>query len=185
MIYRWPGFLAVVWFVSSHPFPPSSFSKLDRRHTGRLRKRDNLLTGRGKGVGEEPDHTTARKPSLNETFNTLWTRLCLDTFPVFRPTYWRWEVQVSPVLLAVSGSATTAILYFSPSFVLKENKKLKQWYIQEASRLFLSKQCFASGFGSAWCRIDFGRLDPDPGGQKWPLKVKMENHGKKFQVLKC
>jgi hypothetical protein len=42
MIYRGPG---------------------DRRHTGRLRKRDNLLTGEGaKGVGEEPNHTTAKKP---------------------------------------------------------------------------------------------------------------------------
>jgi hypothetical protein len=44
-------------------FPPSHVSKLDRRYTGRLRKRDNVLTGEGvKGVGEEPNHTTARKP---------------------------------------------------------------------------------------------------------------------------
>jgi hypothetical protein len=35
---------------------------LDRRHTGVLRKRDNLLTQEGKGVGEEPKHTTAKKP---------------------------------------------------------------------------------------------------------------------------
>jgi hypothetical protein len=40
---------------------------LDRRHTGRLRKRDNLLAG---GVGEEPDHTTARKTG-SKSFNTL------------------------------------------------------------------------------------------------------------------
>jgi hypothetical protein len=33
-----------------HP-PPSPSSKLDRRHAGRLRKRDNLLTGEGGGRG--------------------------------------------------------------------------------------------------------------------------------------
>ncbi len=40
--------------------PSPLSSKLDRRHTGRLRKRDNML--RGEGVGEEPNYTTARKP---------------------------------------------------------------------------------------------------------------------------
>jgi hypothetical protein len=42
----------------------SPVNKLDRRHTGRLRKRDSLLTGGGgnKGVGEEPNHPTMRKP---------------------------------------------------------------------------------------------------------------------------
>ncbi len=51
-IYRGSGFLAVLWFGSS-PIPPLlSRHKLGRRHTGRLRKRDNLLTGKGgKGVG--------------------------------------------------------------------------------------------------------------------------------------
>jgi hypothetical protein len=40
----------------------SFVSKLDWRHTGELRKRDNLLRYRGEEVGEEPIHTTARKP---------------------------------------------------------------------------------------------------------------------------
>ncbi len=32
------------------------------RHTGKLRKRDNVLTGKGmEGVGEELNHTTKRK----------------------------------------------------------------------------------------------------------------------------
>ncbi len=40
--------LAILWFGSSTtPPPPSPVSKLDRRHTGRPRKRDNLLTGEG------------------------------------------------------------------------------------------------------------------------------------------
>ncbi len=63
------AFSAVVWFGSSPTTLCSSSpdSKLDRRHTGRLRKRDNLLLGRG--VGEEPNHKTARNPgpSLNNS----------------------------------------------------------------------------------------------------------------------
>jgi hypothetical protein len=52
MIYRGPGFLAVVWFVSSPV---------------------ELSDGRGEeGVGEEPNRTTARKPAaLYKSLNTL------------------------------------------------------------------------------------------------------------------
>ncbi len=52
MIYRGPGFLAVVWFGSSHTPTPSSVAMLDRRHTGSLRKRD--------GRGGREDHTIGR-----------------------------------------------------------------------------------------------------------------------------
>jgi hypothetical protein len=76
MIYREPGFLAVVWFGSFPvPSPPSPVSKLDRRRTRRLRKRrkrDNLLREGREGVGEEPNHTTARNVILYISFNTLW-----------------------------------------------------------------------------------------------------------------
>jgi hypothetical protein len=52
----------------AHPLHPSPV----RRHTGSLRKRDNLLRGeREKGVGEETNHTTARKLVLYKLFNTL------------------------------------------------------------------------------------------------------------------
>ncbi len=48
MSYREPGFLPVVWIGSSPTLSvPSPISKLDWRHTLRLRKRDNLLTGGG------------------------------------------------------------------------------------------------------------------------------------------
>ncbi len=67
-ISKWGGecfiedqtFLAVVRFSSSPTPSPSrsSVSKLDGRYTGRLRKRDNLLTGEG----GEPNHRTARNP---------------------------------------------------------------------------------------------------------------------------
>jgi hypothetical protein len=44
------------------PPTPSLASKLEQRHTGRLRKKGNLLTEKGVlRVGEEPDHTTAGK----------------------------------------------------------------------------------------------------------------------------
>jgi hypothetical protein len=43
--------------------PPSPVSKLDWRHTGRLRRRDNtLLPGEGEGAGKEMNHSAARKP---------------------------------------------------------------------------------------------------------------------------
>jgi hypothetical protein len=47
MLYRGPGFLAVVRFVSTPPPSPLSLSKLGRQHTERQRKRDNLLTVEG------------------------------------------------------------------------------------------------------------------------------------------
>ncbi len=46
MLYRGPGFFAVVWFAWS-PTPLYPFLKLDRRCTGRPRKRDNLLQREG------------------------------------------------------------------------------------------------------------------------------------------
>jgi hypothetical protein len=54
MIYRGPGFFAVVLFDSSPPV-------LHVSSTGEDRKRDNLLTEEGGGVGEEPNHKSARK----------------------------------------------------------------------------------------------------------------------------
>ncbi len=61
MIYRVPGFIAVeLELLELAPPPPSPVSKLDRRNTGRLRKKDKLLTGEG-GVGEEPNHHTRRE----------------------------------------------------------------------------------------------------------------------------
>jgi hypothetical protein len=42
----------MIWLLPT-PSPLSPVSELDRRHTGRLRKRDNLLTGVGEGGGGE------------------------------------------------------------------------------------------------------------------------------------
>jgi hypothetical protein len=59
MIYRGPGFLAVVSLVSM----------LDRRHRGRLRKRDNVLPGEGGRSGRGAASYDRKKalPSYNHT----------------------------------------------------------------------------------------------------------------------
>jgi hypothetical protein len=58
--------------IGSSPtlYPPSPVCKLDRRHTGRLRMRDNLLT-RGRGWRRS---WIQRRESLDlcKTFTTLW-----------------------------------------------------------------------------------------------------------------
>ncbi len=67
----WVGAESIERFIEDHafspssglapppPLPPSLVSKLDWRHTGRPRKKDNLLIG-GEEVGDKPNHTTAK-----------------------------------------------------------------------------------------------------------------------------
>ncbi len=54
----------MIWLQTHPPAPPSPVSKLNRRHTEKSDKKRQLAAGRGmgKGVDEEPNHTTARKP---------------------------------------------------------------------------------------------------------------------------
>jgi hypothetical protein len=56
-----------------------------------------------------------------------------------------------------------------------------RWRLRFIIVYLLYVQCCGSGSGSVWIRIDF-RLDPDPGGQKWPAKKSEETQ---FHVLKC
>jgi hypothetical protein len=64
MIYRGPGFLAVVGFGSTPTPFPSPVSKLPLFLSLPMCRRSCLLTeeGGGEGVDVEPNHTTARKP---------------------------------------------------------------------------------------------------------------------------
>jgi hypothetical protein len=57
------------------PLPPSPPSPV-RRHTGRLRKRDNLLMGEGVRGGGETKSYESEKASLiiYKSVNTLWLR---------------------------------------------------------------------------------------------------------------
>ncbi len=68
-VYREQGFLALFWFGPS-PSSPSPISKLDRKHTGRLSKRDNLLTGEGWGA-ESYDREKAWS-SINQSLLSAW-----------------------------------------------------------------------------------------------------------------
>jgi hypothetical protein len=54
-----------------HPLPPSPVSKLSLFLSFPVWPR-----GRGGEVGEEPKHTTAIKPALYKSFNTLWAVGC-------------------------------------------------------------------------------------------------------------
>jgi hypothetical protein len=40
-----------------------------------------------------------------------------------------------------------------------------------------------NGSGSAWIRIDYGRLDPDPGEQKGPIKEREKEEMYRFAVM--
>jgi hypothetical protein len=58
----------MIWLLA--PPPPPPVSKLDRRRTGRLRNKDELLTGEGEGVGAgnqilRPQESLALYKSVN------------------------------------------------------------------------------------------------------------------------
>ncbi len=72
-IYRGQGFLADVQFGSS----PSPVSKLDRRHTGRLRNSDNLLTEGGGGGTTSYNYEKARSSKNRAILSGRACRLCL------------------------------------------------------------------------------------------------------------
>jgi len=65
----------IVVDVLSQTYPMVSLSyrsKLYRRHTGRRRKRDNLRTGEGGGVGDCEIIRQQDSLVLHKSFNTLW-----------------------------------------------------------------------------------------------------------------
>jgi hypothetical protein len=58
----------------AHPLIPPPVSKLDQRHSGTLRKRDNLLTGEGvEGWARSRIIRPQKNLGLYKSFNTLWT----------------------------------------------------------------------------------------------------------------
>ncbi len=66
------------------PLPPSPIIKLDRRHTGRLRKRDDLLTGEGVGGVQGPKSHYLRESLVrHKSFNTLCTVYCIKNLKLF------------------------------------------------------------------------------------------------------
>ncbi len=92
MIYRGPGFLAVVWFGSS-PTPPPSANCLSLSpplslspHLSKLIVCRRSSDGSGRrGMEEGPNHTTARSLVLCKSFNTLylWGFVSVSSFYLF------------------------------------------------------------------------------------------------------
>jgi hypothetical protein len=67
----------MIWLLPYTPSPPSPVSKLDRRHTVRLRKERQLAYGAG------GRRWWGRRESLYKSFNTLWCRLCVMVVNVY------------------------------------------------------------------------------------------------------
>jgi len=65
--------------LASLPLPPSRPYRLDRRHTGRLRKRDNNLLPAGMGGGGRAKSWQPESMVLYNSFHTLCSRLWSTT----------------------------------------------------------------------------------------------------------
>ncbi len=66
-------------FAPRLPFVPLPSVNFYRRHRGRLRKRENLLTREGvKGVGEEPNHTKDCSSINHSTLSACGSAMYID-----------------------------------------------------------------------------------------------------------
>ncbi len=72
----------------------------------------------------------------------------------------------SPTVQGVGGNANCLNVTLPNGTVVLEKEKLSPRFSVEVSRSFL--QC--CGSGTAWIRIGFGRIYPDPRGQKMAHK---------------
>ncbi len=74
MIYRGPGFLAVVWFGSSPTPSPLSRQQARLATHRKTEKKRQLDDGRGgrEGVGEEPNHSAARTSYLKHAIFSVY-----------------------------------------------------------------------------------------------------------------
>ncbi len=121
MIYRGPGFLAIVWFDSSPtPSPSSSGSKLDRQHTGTEKERQVMYwreRGEGGGWGAKPYDRKKAWSSINNSILSDFMHLNKNNqrqhfFTLFAPGE-RLErltknAKVSTVLGSIPASSNTA-----------------------------------------------------------------------------
>ncbi len=107
----------LIWLLAHPPPPPAPVSKLDRRHTGRLRKSDSLRTGEvGERVGEKPTHTTdyckkawsSINPSILSCLHSNARTICYST--LYAPLLRTWIlflfkesfVRIAVLLIALS-----------------------------------------------------------------------------------
>ncbi len=103
MIYRGPGFLAVVWYGSPPlPLSPSCPSEARPATTRKTEKEEKLLTGEGKGVGEEQIIRQQQSLVFYKSFNTLW-------FDVYE--YDEDEATVFPAVMIKKGRSGWGVLF--------------------------------------------------------------------------
>ncbi len=138
MIVRESGFLAVVWF-GSYPTPPSPVSKLDRRHTGRRRKRDNLLSERGREGGGGAKSFDGEKAwsSINHSIlfavRCIWTGL---TVALLCKLLHRHRHTVTPTNIIQSSAS---IKHIQSRWFFSKMKKVGDWDIRRLFDLHTSK----------------------------------------------
>jgi hypothetical protein len=95
MVYRGLSRRHKIWLL---PHPPSPVSKLDRQHTGRRRKRDNLLTG---GIGWEGAKSYDRKPGSSINHSILSGSNLSETFSAHMHSKFALRVIVDDMLIKI------------------------------------------------------------------------------------
>jgi hypothetical protein len=91
------------------PSPPPPVRKLDRRHTGTLRKKDTFLTGR-RGEGGEQEPTTLPQEGL--VLFKSFISLCIAQNPPY-PTHRRGANVRGRILKMMATTSNTKMLTFT------------------------------------------------------------------------
>jgi hypothetical protein len=146
----------MIWLFPHLPLP----SELDWWHTGRLRKRDTLLTGEGSGGGggAKSCATPARKPgnSIIPGKLYIWHTVCFASVLHSKPGFRRRQECMKPSN------------FFIPTGIVSDPDP---YWIR-----IQSGQCIR-------IRLCIRNPDPDPGGQKWLKKVEKIKKISCFEVL--
>ncbi len=127
---------SIEWFIDGHgqafsrsrsydlaPFPPPSpVNMTDRRHTGRLRKRDNLLPGEGGKGGWARSWIIRPQESLilYKSFNALWVYAYCTKY-IVKPL-----AKLSPLSPGYSPAVTHFFLIIKTQTFLRVLKLSKQ-----------------------------------------------------------
>ena len=131
-----------IWFGSS---PPPPVSKLERWHTGRLRKRDNLLTGEGEGGKEWAKSYDGEEAWSSISYSMLsgrnWRPLC--SIVLYMNNFWSQGQELLFSLSSIFGDNNSfqkfwalfpgSELYLEPHLILTKSTQNKQNPLQQLS----------------------------------------------------
>ncbi len=137
----------------SHRQPPSLVIKLDRRHTGRLRKRVNLLTGEGGGA-KSCDAKKAWSSINHSIVSSLYLPTCFTYQPglYIRHTAW---CKIHFSITSYTNFKTQLYEYYTcwththTHTYIKLLHKYCTVVLYTRHSAFRIKSAFASGFGSS------------------------------------